>query len=167
MEAPIQCSSRRMYQHQEATPGTTAMTTWCRSSPSLQLETSTVLQRTGDTRMMNSLLQTSRISTYLIAAASQSLAAVPSVMLTAHALTVQIRPAPAQSYTQPLHEGVTDAPPTSTSAIGLGLELGLGLPLFVALVVIIFLIVYILYHKMSKPKSGRASQSVEMTDIRS
>ena len=39
MEAPIQCSSRHMYQHQEATPGTTAMTTWCPSSPSLQLET--------------------------------------------------------------------------------------------------------------------------------
>ena len=68
---------------------------------------------------------------------------------------------------QPLHEGITDTPPTSTSAIGVGLELGLGLPLFVALVVSIFLIVYILYHKMSKPKSSRASQSMEMTDIRS
>ena len=39
MEAPIQCSSRRMYQYQEATPGTTVMTTWCPSSPSSQLET--------------------------------------------------------------------------------------------------------------------------------
>ena len=68
---------------------------------------------------------------------------------------------------QPLDAGVTDAPPTSNSSIGLGLGLGLGLPLLVALVVISFLIVYILYHKMSKPKSGRASQSVEMTDIRS
>ena len=68
---------------------------------------------------------------------------------------------------QALDEGVTDAPPTSDFAIGLGLGLGLGLPLLVALVVIIFLIVHILYHKMSKAKSGRASQSVQMTDIKS
>ena len=54
-----------------------------------------------------------------------------------------------------------------TDATGLRLGLELGLPLFVALVGIIFLIVYILYHKTSKPKSSRASQSVEMTDIRS
>ena len=68
---------------------------------------------------------------------------------------------------QPLDVGVTDAPTTSNSAIGLGLGLGLGLPLLVALVVISFLIMYILYHKKSKPKSSRASQSMEMSDIRS